>query len=103
AAAQPKPRTARVPYTTLFRSEHPQRRRVEQTWMEGAHRHRVVRQRVSGANAGLAVASRVPREAGARPEVVRVGLVERAEPVGPADRKSTRLNSSHEWISYAVF
>src|SRR6266536_5995355 len=21
----------------------------------------------------------------------------------PADRKSTRLNSSHEWISYAVF
>src|SRR5438105_9922572 len=23
-------------------------------------------------------------------------------PVGP-DRKSTRLNSSHEWISYAVF
>src|SRR5271170_8245071 len=23
--------------------------------------------------------------------------------VGPEDRKSTRLNSSHEWISYAVF
>src|SRR5271170_8272301 len=23
--------------------------------------------------------------------------------VPPADRKSTRLNSSHEWISYAVF
>src|SRR5207247_10789157 len=23
--------------------------------------------------------------------------------VTPADRKSTRLNSSHEWISYAVF
>src|SRR6266849_9657101 len=22
---------------------------------------------------------------------------------GPGDRKSTRLNSSHEWISYAVF
>src|SRR5207247_10397202 len=22
---------------------------------------------------------------------------------GPLDRKSTRLNSSHEWISYAVF
>ena len=21
----------------------------------------------------------------------------------PGDRKSTRLNSSHEWISYAVF
>src|SRR5207247_5226420 len=23
--------------------------------------------------------------------------------LGPLDRKSTRLNSSHEWISYAVF
>src|SRR6266536_3274739 len=23
--------------------------------------------------------------------------------VAPVDRKSTRLNSSHEWISYAVF
>src|SRR5438105_9411649 len=25
------------------------------------------------------------------------------KPVIAADRKSTRLNSSHEWISYAVF
>src|SRR6266536_1606675 len=25
------------------------------------------------------------------------------EHAGPEDRKSTRLNSSHEWISYAVF
>src|SRR5207247_8990482 len=25
------------------------------------------------------------------------------EPDGDGDRKSTRLNSSHEWISYAVF
>src|SRR5438105_12659269 len=24
-------------------------------------------------------------------------------PAEPRDRKSTRLNSSHEWISYAVF
>src|SRR6266536_2270458 len=29
-------------------------------------------------------------------------LVQRAHAV-PRDRKSTRLNSSHEWISYAVF
>src|SRR5271170_8282786 len=27
----------------------------------------------------------------------------RARIFGCADRKSTRLNSSHEWISYAVF
>src|SRR5207247_5623512 len=31
-----------------------------------------------------------------------VGLVV-GEGVGAADRKSIRLNSSHEWISYAVF
>src|SRR5438105_5097023 len=28
---------------------------------------------------------------------------ERIEIPDPRDRKSTRLNSSHEWISYAVF
>src|SRR6266536_1710650 len=27
----------------------------------------------------------------------------RTRRTAPADRKSTRLNSSHEWISYAVF
>src|SRR5207247_8222813 len=27
----------------------------------------------------------------------------RTLPLGQQDRKSTRLNSSHEWISYAVF
>src|SRR5438105_12041484 len=34
------------------------------------------------------------------PKVLRI--VDRKN-LGPADRKSTRLNSSHEWISYAVF
>src|SRR6266536_4575554 len=28
---------------------------------------------------------------------------DRGRPQTPLDRKSTRLNSSHEWISYAVF
>src|SRR5207247_3212803 len=43
-------------------------------------------------------------------EVDRTGLTERvrvreadADALGRRDRKSTRLNSSHEWISYAVF
>src|SRR5438105_7475195 len=31
------------------------------------------------------------------------GRVRVAARLQPADRKSTRLNSSHEWISYAVF
>src|SRR5207247_10813044 len=35
-----------------------------------------------------------------RPEIV---LVSRAKERKLGDRKSTRLNSSHEWISYAVF
>src|SRR5438105_6407903 len=32
-----------------------------------------------------------------------MGLERDARLGGAADRKSTRLNSSHEWISYAVF
>src|SRR5207247_11150188 len=32
-----------------------------------------------------------------------VGVDDDLPPGEPGDRKSTRLNSSHEWISYAVF
>src|SRR5438105_7315369 len=31
------------------------------------------------------------------------GVLARDRAARPGDRKSTRLNSSHEWISYAVF
>src|SRR3712207_8322457 len=74
------PRSTLFPYTTLFRSAH--RREV----LVGDHDllgHRRRRRRPRG-----------------RPE---------REPIGPAepgrrpDRKSTRLNSSHANISYAVF
>src|SRR2546429_7298513 len=43
--------------------------------------------------------------AGAMPGLVRLGGVELAFAVaaGARDRKSTRLNSSHGYISYAVF
>src|SRR5437870_9030667 len=34
---------------------------------------------------------------------IAVGAIPRAEPAADADRKSTRLNSSHVAISYAVF
>src|SRR5207247_7792053 len=33
----------------------------------------------------------------------QVSKEERDQSAGVVDRKSTRLNSSHEWISYAVF
>src|SRR5438105_6268922 len=36
------------------------------------------------------------------PETSRQDFFHRASP-SSRDRKSTRLNSSHEWISYAVF
>src|SRR5207247_4872421 len=33
----------------------------------------------------------------------RAGIAAETRPSAGEDRKSTRLNSSHEWISYAVF
>src|SRR2546427_6718700 len=76
------PRSTLFPYTTLFRSS----RRGAVHGHEPSRRHE-------------------PRGEG-----VRVGARRRAwradpQPVhgGGADRKSTRLNSSHSQISYAVF
>src|SRR5207247_9870317 len=38
------------------------------------------------------------------PSIAQILHERRVHPAGPRrDRKSTRLNSSHEWISYAVF
>src|SRR3712207_6873138 len=76
------PRSTLFPYTTLFRSQHASAGQVER--ME----------------AGLEL-----------PQVVAVDAVELAHPseMGRSggrrvqDRKSTRLNSSHAHISYAVF
>src|SRR3989449_6485662 len=69
------PRSTLFPYTTLFRSPTPQ----------------------------LSLeALRVVEAAGA--DLIEVG-VPFSDPLadGPTDRKSTRLNSSHGYISYAVF
>src|SRR2546429_3972505 len=67
------PRSTLFPYTTLFRSSHP---------------------------VGRAVVDSVPAEhLGGRLRRVDVGGRGR----DGADRKSTRLNSSHGYISYAVF
>src|SRR5690242_21319225 len=85
------PRSTLFPYTTLFRSE-----------VLGE-----VRERYQDAFALLAVVSAGRRLADtcqpiildARQHVVRDVL----NAAGDADRKSTRLNSSHMSISYAVF
>src|SRR2546427_9458962 len=72
------PRSTLFPYTTLFRSHVQQRR--------GGTRGGLLRGGRAG-HAGWAAAARtrVPAEG------------------CPRDRKSTRLNSSHSQISYAVF
>src|SRR5258707_13836414 len=69
------PRSTLFPYTTLFRSEKSPRQRVG-AQLEFHHL------------AGLAFAA---------------FDVERPDQQGGEDRKSTRLNSSHANISYAVF
>src|SRR2546421_8365350 len=86
------PRSTLFPYTTLFRSV-----RGEASCARGgareeaggpAGRARTVRARARG-HAGAA------GPGGTRPAAHRGGAL--------GDRKSTRLNSSHDQISYAVF
>src|SRR5436309_8755722 len=73
------PRSTLFPYTTLFRSRRP-----------GAGRDR--RPRAQSAD----------HRDGVRHELRRAGRAGQAR-VAETDRKSTRLNSSHVKISYAVF
>src|SRR5256885_2397629 len=84
------PRSTLFPYTTLFRSEG-----------AGADRMRLeidarFNRLPAGDIAGLIVHDKL--------QEIRVRLLQRhAEGRGTIDRKSTRLNSSHLVISYAVF
>src|SRR5258708_24733618 len=71
------PRSTLFPYTTLFRSAGERHRRLTRSWH--ACEHLPVSRHGSGTDS-------TPRL---------------REPTG--DRKSTRLNSSHQIISYAVF
>src|SRR5439155_12319736 len=72
---RPPPKSTLFPYTTLFRSRNP--REAEGGWTRLA----------AGRRGGNLRACRSPRDL--RPQ--------------DRDRKSTRLNSSHVAISYAVF
>src|SRR2546427_5506624 len=90
------PRSTLFPYTTLFRSQPALRRAGVQLRGGGP---------VRGAQDGVVLEVPVPpsvarpdrwRHPGGRP------TVELVLPI-PRDRKSTRLNSSHSQISYAVF
>src|SRR3712207_7091166 len=75
------PRSTLFPYTTLFRSVVVLHVRVAQQLLQDE-----------------------PGVAGALPDpAVGHHLLVRGHPLALADRKSTRLNSSHANISYAVF
>src|SRR3712207_8101418 len=86
------PRSTLFPYTTLFRSERDVERTLSQ-WLKAASGRR---KRLSRAQ--FRQAAQVYRaQAGDEMEAVEVDRRVKA------DRKSTRLNSSHANISYAVF
>src|SRR5688572_32108193 len=88
-----RPRSTLFPYTTLFRSV-----------MEVLAAARIDRSAQSALVAGVSGAG-IFGGAGERCLVVPGGCADKANFwVGTAlDRKSTRLNSSHSQISYAVF
>src|SRR5688572_31242289 len=77
------PRSTLFPYTTLFRSLDDLRK---QNW--------IMKTYVAIFSAALAVLSSAHAQK---------GTLQFPKPVDTKDRKSTRLNSSHSQISYAVF
>src|SRR3712207_6936199 len=80
------PRSTLFPYTTLFRSEERQ-----------SHPPVVPAQRC------FSISSRHPPRSGLRDPCRLAPGRRRGVPMSGEDRKSTRLNSSHANISYAVF
>src|SRR5687768_17692982 len=85
---RPPPRSTLFPYTTLFRSAD-----------VAGHAIALLFRRAIEAGAH-AIELRVGR---GRERLVRVGRELALEVFQREDRKSTRLNSSHGYISYAVF
>src|SRR3712207_7762598 len=91
------PRSTLFPYTTLFRSAEEFRMFVAGEWTG------------SESGAGMEATSPATGEAigtvpqGTREDARRAMAAANEAARGWADRKSTRLNSSHANISYAVF
>src|SRR5436853_6047398 len=86
------PRSTLFPYTTLFRSNriHPEDKGMHNESVERAIRER----------GGYEIEYRTSLPGGS---VRWIGGRAQRSPVFDLDRKSTRLNSSHLGISYAVF
>src|SRR3712207_7897864 len=88
------PRSTLFPYTTLFRSQ------VLGEQQQAAEHGRAHHHAAEAGDGKAAVAEQVQRQQ----RLVAVGpLGQQEEDQADRDRKSTRLNSSHANISYAVF
>src|SRR5256885_8081903 len=85
------PRSTLFPYTTLFRSQVTSRKTRE-----------IVEVRTTGGSIRLTPDHPLMTESGWQ-EAQDLGPGTKVEWINPRDRKSTRLNSSHLVISYAVF
>src|SRR5438132_7995463 len=90
---QRPPRSTLFPYTTLFRSE-PDRPRARLVGPGGPDDH-------AEARVDEPPAQKQEEEEQRQDDVVERRRVSQVDE--PGDRKSTRLNSSHTVISYAVF
>src|SRR2546426_3703047 len=87
------PRSTLFPYTTLFRSNE----------VQGAVEAQAVWLRMDGETITVRLYGRAVRFEDGRVECHEVFAEDVSERRGLEDRKSTRLNSSHLVISYAVF
>src|SRR5947207_8388906 len=85
---QPPPRSTLFPYTTLFRSKGPDTKMLPLAAFQSSRSRSVGRPALASAPTMPGYRTRPPVEAGV---------------TSSQDRKSTRLNSSHTVISYAVF
>src|SRR5206468_9282294 len=90
------PRSTLFPYTTLFRS--PKAARGGFTLVE-----MMVVIVIIGILAGLVIKQLSSRAEKAKVEATKAMIAQVSESLNLLDRKSTRLNSSHDQISYAVF
>src|SRR5207247_5787707 len=100
---RPVPRVTLFPYTTLFRSGRERRRIAVPTGPGGEAVHMSARTPEAEpllTPAEVATMFRVDPKTVTR--WAKAGKLTSIRTLGGQDRKSTRLNSSHEWISYAV-
>src|SRR5687768_18225910 len=91
----PPPRSTLFPYTTLFRSK-----KLPEGWAQGI----AIDDRRRGVGRGNGRQGTICAQVHTVEVTQRGQLkVHRVDVVFDTDRKSTRLNSSHGYISYAVF